>query len=250
MFKKANEVSRKNWWLRIPHPRQGLYTRNFNGRNYRFYRSWRQSWRPLYICWKLDSFRVLRPLGPRQGVCPSTPPVWGAWCALRHARCASAHGNFPPPPHFFWKSWIRHCYSMSGKLTQKCWGPKKRGSDSPPPRSSALGRRTDKKKCPPPPPPWSGSDWRPCRREPLICHKKNCQRRWRCGKKKFRSPPPLISFFGSCATMGWRRVRKKNIMSPPWSASDFRPCLRVTVSYLFFLFGLLYLFLHARCLFY
>ena len=145
MFKKANEVSRKNWWLRIPHPRQGLYTRNFNGRNYRFYRSWRPSWRPLYICWKLDSLRVLRPLGPRQGLCPSTPPVWGA-------RCASAHGNFPPPPPF-WKSWIRHCYSMSGKLTQNFEVKKKKGRTPPPPsRSSAFGRRTDKKKCPPPPP--------------------------------------------------------------------------------------------------
>ena len=31
-----------------PGPRQGLYTRNCNGRNYSFYHAWRPSWRPLF----------------------------------------------------------------------------------------------------------------------------------------------------------------------------------------------------------
>ena len=33
---------------RTPAPRQGLYTRNCNWRNYSFYHSWRPSWRPLF----------------------------------------------------------------------------------------------------------------------------------------------------------------------------------------------------------
>ena len=31
------------------------------------------------------------PWAPGRGSAPRPPPVWGA-------RCASAHGNFPPPP--------------------------------------------------------------------------------------------------------------------------------------------------------
>ena len=33
---------------RTPGPRQGLYTRNCNWRNYSFYNSWRPSWMPLF----------------------------------------------------------------------------------------------------------------------------------------------------------------------------------------------------------
>ena len=60
------------------------------------------------ICWKLESFRGLRPLGPRQGLCPCTPPG-----ALRRApgphpyeaRASRTHGAlrariFPPTPFF------------------------------------------------------------------------------------------------------------------------------------------------------
>ena len=63
--------------FRTPGPRQGLYTRNCNWRNYSFYHSWRPSWRPLFA--ENSSFRELCPLGPRHGgptAGPWTPPVW------------------------------------------------------------------------------------------------------------------------------------------------------------------------------
>ena len=188
MFKKANEVSRKNWWLRIPHPRQGLYTRNFNGRNYRFYRSWRPSWRPLYICWKLDSLGCSAPWAPGRGSAPRPHP-YGARGALVRMETSR-----PPPP--FLEIWIRHCYSMSGKLTQKFWGKNKKGSDSPPPPPPVhqlLGDAPIKKNVPPPPPPMVWVGLTPCRREPLICRNFffNAAPKWRCGKKKsFGAPPP------------------------------------------------------------
>ena len=46
---------------RTPGPRQGLYTRNCNWRNYSFYHSWRPSWMPLFA----ENSRAL---------CPCTPP--------------------------------------------------------------------------------------------------------------------------------------------------------------------------------
>ena len=54
--------------FRTPDPRQGLYTRNCNGRNYSFYHSWRPSWRPLFA----ENSRA------SGGSAPWTPPVWGA----------------------------------------------------------------------------------------------------------------------------------------------------------------------------
>ena len=63
------------------------------------------------------------------------------------------------------------------------------------------------------------------RRVPLICRLKIVNADGAAEKKSVGVPPPLISFFGSCATMGWRLG--KNIMSPPLSPSDFRPCLHV-----------------------
>ena len=43
------------------------------------------------------------------------------------------------------------------------------------------------------------------RRVPLICRLKIVNADGAAEKKVSESPPPLISFFGSCATMGWRR---------------------------------------------
>ena len=82
---------------RTPDPRQGLYTRNCNGKKLHFLSLLTTILKAL-ICWKHESFRGLR---PRQGLCPCTPPgalrrapwtppVWGA--RLR------AHGFFRPPP--------------------------------------------------------------------------------------------------------------------------------------------------------
>ena len=151
MFKKANKVSRKNWWLRIPHPRQGLYTRNFNGRNYRFYRSWRTSWRPLFAENSIAS-GCSAPWAPGRGSAPRPHPyAWGARCALRHARCASAHGNFPPSPPPFLEILDPPLLLYVWKIDPKILRSQKKGSDSP--RSSAFGRRTEKKKKKNAPPP-------------------------------------------------------------------------------------------------
>ena len=89
----------------------------------------------------------------------------------------------PPPPRFWrWGTQYQmspppHVFVVGRFFVQICW-----------PFFFLLVRMSD-------------SD----RRVPLICRKKNCQRRWRCEKKKVSESPPLISFFGSCATMGWRR---------------------------------------------
>ena len=90
---------------RTPDPRQGLYKRNCNGRNYTSYHSWRCILKAL-ICWKLESFRGLCPPRPPAGALPLhpargptagpwTPPVWGA--ALRAHTVRYAHGFFRPP---------------------------------------------------------------------------------------------------------------------------------------------------------
>ena len=55
------------------------------------------------------------PWAPGRGSAPRPHP-YGARGAL--VRMETFPPAPPPPP--FWKSWIRHCYSMSGKLTQKC----------------------------------------------------------------------------------------------------------------------------------
>ena len=52
------------------------------------------------------------PWAPGRGSAPRPHP-YGARGALVRMETSRP----PPPP--FWKSWIRHCYSMSGKLTQK-----------------------------------------------------------------------------------------------------------------------------------
>ena len=68
---------------RTPGPRQGLYTRNCNGRNYSFYHSWRPSWRPLFA----ENSRASGGWAPGRGFAPGhpargptagpwTPPVW------------------------------------------------------------------------------------------------------------------------------------------------------------------------------
>ena len=85
-------VLRKIWWL--PHPRpltRALYAKL--QREKLHFLSLLTTILKALICWKLESFRGLRPLGPW------TPPVWGGrW---------RAHGFFRPP--LFCKSWISHC---------------------------------------------------------------------------------------------------------------------------------------------
>ena len=93
------QLLRKIWWL--PHPRpptRALYAKLH-------FLSLLTTILKALICWKLESFRGLRPLGPRQGLCPlhprhwgalrrapGTPPVWGRALTVRYA-----HGFSRPP---------------------------------------------------------------------------------------------------------------------------------------------------------
>ena len=101
------QLLRKIWWL--PHPRpptRALYAKL--QREKLHFLSLLTTILKALICWKLESFRGLRPLGPRQGPCPCTPPG-----ALRRApgphpyeaRTSRTHGAlrariFPPTPFF------------------------------------------------------------------------------------------------------------------------------------------------------
>ena len=98
------------------------------------------------ICWKLESFRGLRPLGPRQGLCPYTP----SWALrrplddptrMRRARCAT-RTDFSAHP-FFCKSWVRHCTHPPLLVQVAC--PQRR-------RSWGGGGGANISFCPPPPP--------------------------------------------------------------------------------------------------
>ena len=91
------QLLRKIFWLPAPPPRpptRALYAK-LQREKLQFL-----SLLKALICWKLESFRGLRPLGPRQGLCPyrrapGTHPY--------EAR-ADAHGFFQ-----FCQSWIRYC---------------------------------------------------------------------------------------------------------------------------------------------
>ena len=89
---------------RTPDPRQGLYTRNCNGRNYTSYHSWRPSWRPLFA----ENSRASggsAPWAPGRGFAPA--PRQGPYGgpldptrmrrALRAHTVRYAHGFFRPP---------------------------------------------------------------------------------------------------------------------------------------------------------
>ena len=79
---------------RTPDPRQGLYTRNCNGRNYTSYHSWRPSWRPLFA-------ENSRASGGSAPWAPGRGPTAGPWTpprrALRAHTVRYAHGFFRPP---------------------------------------------------------------------------------------------------------------------------------------------------------
>ena len=89
---------------RTPDPRQGLYTRNCNGRNYTSYHSDDHLEGPYLL--KTRELPGAPPPGPRQGLCPCTPP--GALRrapgphrmrrALTRARCRYRARIFPPTP--------------------------------------------------------------------------------------------------------------------------------------------------------
>ena len=136
---------------RTPDPRQGLYTRNCNGRNYTSYHSWRPSWRPLFA----ENSRASggsAPWAPGRGPTagPWTPPVWGALArAVRYA-----HGFFRPP--LFCKSWIRHCthppllVQVACPQRRRSWGSW--GAVAAPHENIEGGGGANISFCPPPPP--------------------------------------------------------------------------------------------------
>ena len=67
------QLLRKIWWL--PHPRpptRALYAK-LQLEKLQFL-SLLTTILNAFICWKFESFRGLCPLGPRQGLCPCTPP--------------------------------------------------------------------------------------------------------------------------------------------------------------------------------
>ena len=80
---------------RTPDPRQGLYTRNCNGRNYTSYHSWRPSWRPLFA----ENSRASggsAPWAPGRGYGGPLDPT-RMRRALRAHTVRYAHGFFRPP---------------------------------------------------------------------------------------------------------------------------------------------------------
>ena len=98
-------TTEKSW---LPHPRQGLSAKFQRGKLQ--FLSLLTTILKALICWKLESFRGLRPLGPRQGLCPKTPP--GAlWRAPGPHPYDARTGIFRP--FFFSKSWIRHWIAFS-----------------------------------------------------------------------------------------------------------------------------------------
>ena len=88
-----------------PEPRQGLYAK-FQQEKWQFL-SFLTTILKALICWKLESFRELRPLGPRQEPYggPLDPHSYGARANARAVCCAHAqsyaNGNFLPPPPLF-----------------------------------------------------------------------------------------------------------------------------------------------------
>ena len=148
------QLLRKIWWL--PHPRpptRALYAKLH-------FLSLLTTILKALICWKLESFRGLRPLGPRQGLCPCTPPG-----ALRRApgphpyeaRACATRTDFSAHP-FFCKSWIRHCthppllVQVACPQRRRSWGSW--GAVAPPPPMKILGGGGPNISfCPPPPPP-------------------------------------------------------------------------------------------------
>ena len=127
---------------RTPDPRQGLYTRNCNGRNYTSYHSWRPSWRPLFA-------ENSAPWAPGRGFAPAPRqgPYGGPLDPTRMRRARALRARIFPPTPFFCKSWIRHCthppllvqvacpqrrrsWGSWGAVAWKYWG----GGPPPPPQ--------------------------------------------------------------------------------------------------------------------
>ena len=97
------QLLRKIWWL--PHPRpltRALYAK-LQREKLQFLSLLTTILKAL-ICWKLESFRGLRPLGPRQGAAAlrratGPHPYEARAVSFAHTRCAT-RTDFPAPPPF------------------------------------------------------------------------------------------------------------------------------------------------------
>ena len=166
------QLPRKNWWLPCPRPPdKGSNMRNFNGRNYSFYHSWRPSWRPLFAENSRASGGIAPcapagalPLHPARG--PTTAPVDPTRMGrFAHAWCATRTGIFrppflelldpplhkcvvspPPPAHQLFLDLRDFRWWRSGKKSVGAPPP------PPPPRSSAFLGGPKKTVCCAPPP--------------------------------------------------------------------------------------------------
>ena len=149
---------------RTPDPRQGLYTRNCNGRNYSFYHSWRPSWRPLFAensrasggsaPWAPRGFAPA-PAGPYGG--PLDPTRMSARCATRTD--FSAHPFFANPG----SATVHIPLCSSKSLAPRGVDPGGGGGgwwQSPPPPMKILGGGQTYRFAPSPPPPIISSTWK------------------------------------------------------------------------------------------
>ena len=186
MFKKGQwSITEKTDDSASPHPRQGLYTRNFNGRNYRFYRSWRPSWRPLFAENSIAS-RCSAPWASGRGSAPRPHP-YGARGALVRMGISRPPTPFfeildPPLLLYVWKI-----------DSQNFEVPKKRVGLPPFISFWATHRKKEGKNVPPPPPPpivWGRIDAHADEYPPNLSLKK-LSTQMALREKKF------ISFFGS-----------------------------------------------------
>ena len=122
------QLLRKIWWL--PHPRpptRALYAK-LQREKLQFLSLLTTILKAL-ICWKLESFRGLRPLGPRQGLCPCTPPgaLWRA-PGPHPYEAPGAQGAEPPEGRGFGSHQIfrrPHWRTGGGDLGGACPPPNK-----------------------------------------------------------------------------------------------------------------------------
>ena len=146
------QLLRKIWWP----PAQGLYTRNCKREKLHFLSLLTTIFKAL-ICWKLESFRGLHPLGTSAGA------VWRALGrhpydarAMRfaHTRCAtrtdfSAHPFFANPG----SATVHIPLCSSKSLAPRGVDPGGAGGSCPPPQWKYWGGGDKHMVLPPPPPP-------------------------------------------------------------------------------------------------
>ena len=134
------QLLRKIWWL--PHPRpptRALYAKL--QREKLHFLSLLTTILKALICWKLESFQGLRPLGPRQG------PYGGPLDPIRMRRAVRYAHGFSRPPLFFAN---RPQNRPQRRRSWGCWGAV---APPPPPPNENIGGGGQTYRFAPPPPP-------------------------------------------------------------------------------------------------